>query len=213
MLKGNMRRHEARIRIEPTCLRLLLKWRGEDGEFDLEERTEEVIVIDDSDDESTDELDHFNYPSTPGHVNSDPRQSNLSHHGSSPELEIVGWHHRGHYIPYRDRPPAYFQKHYMQVSQPNIVALQSPFLTTYGDPRPLEFASAPERMPVAPPMTYGYDPRRNQSQLTKHRYSDGQRLIPRVHDETEPKSNGRRYSDKYVFNCHCLSNQRLIVCL
>jgi Uncharacterized conserved protein (DUF2293) len=59
-------RNLARLKIEPKCLRVLLKWRGEDDEVDVEERTEEVIIIEDSEDESEDtddEVDAFNYTS------------------------------------------------------------------------------------------------------------------------------------------------------
>jgi hypothetical protein len=40
---------------------LLLKWRGEDDEFEIEERQEEVVIIDDSDEESDDDLEIWDY--------------------------------------------------------------------------------------------------------------------------------------------------------
>jgi hypothetical protein len=57
--------------IELDCLRVLLKWRGEDDEDEIEERTEEVVVDDDSNSEH-DELDYC---------------ANMAPY--SPELEIV----------------------------------------------------------------------------------------------------------------------------
>jgi hypothetical protein len=87
----------ARLQIEPTCLRTLLKWRGEDDEVEIEERTEEVIVIDES--ESEDELDYYS-PASPG-----PKDPS--------ELEIVSWKRGGadfqgvqntHALPQRNRP-------------------------------------------------------------------------------------------------------------
>jgi hypothetical protein len=58
--KGETRLH-ARLSIERKCLSLLLKWRGEDDEFEIEERQEEVIIIDDSDEESDEDLGIWDY--------------------------------------------------------------------------------------------------------------------------------------------------------
>jgi hypothetical protein len=79
LLKDRVSRMVARLRIEPSCLRLLLKWRGEDDEVEIEERTEEVIVIDESD--SEDELDYYS------NISSEPRDS--------PEVEILSWKRQG----------------------------------------------------------------------------------------------------------------------
>jgi hypothetical protein len=64
--------------IESDCLRVLLKWRGEDDEVEIEERTEEVVVIDDDSDSEHDELDYY---------------ANMAPY--SPELEIVSWKQHG----------------------------------------------------------------------------------------------------------------------
>jgi hypothetical protein len=58
--KGETRLH-ARLSIERKCLSLLLKWRGEDDEFEIEERQEEVVIIDDSDEESDEDLGIWDY--------------------------------------------------------------------------------------------------------------------------------------------------------
>jgi hypothetical protein len=48
------RKMEARAKIETKCLRILLKWRGEDDEVELvEQRETEVIVIDSDEDEGS----------------------------------------------------------------------------------------------------------------------------------------------------------------
>jgi hypothetical protein len=115
LLKSKMPRPVARMTIEPKCLRLLLKWRGEDDEVDIEERTEEVIVIEDSDDESSDELDAYNY--------------NANKSRLSPELKIVSWHHKGREIHNDDLPADYFNPSFLSFQQrgpAQLEQLQSP---------------------------------------------------------------------------------------
>jgi Uncharacterized conserved protein (DUF2293) len=96
-LLKRMPRLVARLQIEPPCLRTLLKWRGEDDEVEIEERTEEVIIIDES--ESEDELDYYS--------------SAALGTGDSPELELVSWKRRStdfqrvqdiHVTPQHNRP-------------------------------------------------------------------------------------------------------------
>jgi hypothetical protein len=61
MLKRGVPRPVCRANIEPQCYAVVLKWRGEDDEYVLEERAEAVIVIDDdSDDDSDDGFGIFN---------------------------------------------------------------------------------------------------------------------------------------------------------
>src|ERR1700749_3554517 len=77
LLKTSQPWFVTRLQIEPSCLRFLLKWRGEDDEVEIEERTEEVVVLEDSDSED-DELDYYSFVPP-----------------DSPEPEIVSWKHQG----------------------------------------------------------------------------------------------------------------------
>lgn len=45
-------RNLARLNIARPCVLLLIKWRGEDGEYEVEEQQREVVIIPDSEDES-----------------------------------------------------------------------------------------------------------------------------------------------------------------
>ncbi|KAF2664875.1 hypothetical protein BT63DRAFT_428832 [Microthyrium microscopicum] len=53
-LKNKQAWSEARHSIAGKCLKILLKWRGEDEEYDLEEKETEVIILDDEGDEPDD---------------------------------------------------------------------------------------------------------------------------------------------------------------
>jgi hypothetical protein len=113
----------ARLRIEPKCLRVLLKWRGEDDEVEFEERTEEVIVIEDSDDEdSDDELDSYDYTSKRG--------------GPSDDLEIISWKRNGRNVEIQreDLPQAYFQPAFAQLVERR--PLQRHPVSVHGQPLP-----------------------------------------------------------------------------
>jgi Uncharacterized conserved protein (DUF2293) len=94
----------ARLKIEPKCLRVLLKWRGEDDEVEIEEREEEVIEID-SDDDSDDELEPYDY--------------NFHHSRRSQDLEIVSWHHNGRHLQIykEDLPQEYYRPSFVQLVQ------------------------------------------------------------------------------------------------
>jgi hypothetical protein len=61
-------RNLARLNIERQCVSKLLKWRGEDDEFELEEREAEVLIIDDSDEESDNDLTKFDSSSSDSDV-------------------------------------------------------------------------------------------------------------------------------------------------
>lgn len=135
LLRQRVHRNVARLRIEPKCLRVLLKWRGEDDEYEIEERTEDVIVIDDSGDESSDELDAYNY------------DTNRSR--DSPEVKIVSWRQNGREIRNADLPAEYFNPSFLAIQQPRPAQWQQPGQSLGRPPRSMAPVLVPQRESTA----------------------------------------------------------------
>src|ERR1700753_3608006 len=104
-LLKSTKRNIARLQIEPKCLRVLLKWRGEDDKVEIEEREEEVIEID-SDEDSDDELDPYNY-----------NLHNSHHSRRSQDLEIASWKNNGRSLQIykEDLPQEYYRPSFIQL--------------------------------------------------------------------------------------------------
>jgi Uncharacterized conserved protein (DUF2293) len=135
LLKQKVHRNVARLRIEPKCLRILLKWRGDDDEYEIEERTEDVIVIDDSDDESSDELDAYNY------------DTNRSR--ASSEVKIVSWRQNGKEIRNADLPAEYFNPSFFAIQHPRPAQWRQLSQSPHRPPRSTARRAASQRKSTA----------------------------------------------------------------
>lgn len=147
-------RQMARRLIEPTCLRILIKWRGEDSEVELEERDEEVIIIEDSDDEtSEDELDTYG----PSAIRTEWQQGR-----GSPDVQVVSWKQNGRDIQVyaQDLPDRFYNPSFDQFvdltqSHPAVYSYhQSPHHT------PIKMENLKPNYPnsLQQPTHYGYQP-------------------------------------------------------